>query len=259
MARKAESWLWSELGLTPGEDLLSRLSELQGQLMAEALAQAGGEDSARVTRLSRELESSRDRLHEVRHRLRNQLQSVVGALSTQYETESSPRTRQALQSSIARLVAVAAVNDLLTHDDPRGAPLLETLEAMARQIVAQMGAGARVRVSAEGGGVALDRRQEVVLAMIAAELTANAVEHGFREGRSGTVTVRLSAGKGEGWLEVGDDGGGFPPGFDLSRPRGQGLRLVTRMARRDLGGEASASNEGGARVRVAFPRSPGGE
>ncbi len=259
MEGRQTDWLWSELGLDPGGDLLSRLSVLQGQLVAKVLAQAGGEDSERVTRLSRELESSRDRLHEVRHRLRNQLQSVVGALSTQYEVEHSPRTRQALQSSIARLVAVAAVNDLLTHDDPRGAPLLETLEAVARQIVEQMGAGARVRVRAEGGGVALDRRKEAVLAMIAAELAANAVEHGFWGGRSGAITVGLSGGGGEGWLEVRDDGCGFPPGFDLSRPKSQGLRLVTRMASRDLGGEATAWNEAGARVRVTFPRPHGGE
>jgi len=259
MAGRREDWLWNELGLESGGDLLSRLGEVQGQLMAEALAQAGGEQSERVAQLSRELEGIRDRLHEMRHRLRNQLQSVVGALSTQYETESSPRTRQALQSSIARLVAVAAVNDLLTHDSSAGAPLLDTLETVVRQIVEQMGAGARVRVRAEGGGVALDRRKEAVLAMIAAELAANAVEHGFWGGRSGAITVCLSAGRGEGKLEVRDDGCGFPPGFDLGRPRSQGLRLVTRMARRDLGGEASAWNEAGARVRVAFPLSQGGE
>jgi two-component sensor histidine kinase len=203
--------------------------------------------------LSQELERAQDRLREARHRLRNQLHSVVATLSAQQAAELSPQTRKALQSSIARVAAITVVNDLLTSDLSAEIPLLGTLEVLARQLVSQMGAEGRLRVRGEGQGLALEGRRAAAVAMLAAELVANAVEHGFWGNRRGMVAVRLDMEQELGVLEVCDDGCGFPPGFDPHRSGGLGWRLVTRMVRRDLGGEVTVENRAGARVRVEFP------
>jgi signal transduction histidine kinase len=46
-------------------------------------------------------------------------------------------------------------------------------------------------------------------------------------------------------LEVRDTGCGLPPDFDLARTSGLGLRLVARLAERELGGCATAHNVAG--------------
>lgn len=253
MGEARGDWLWSELGVEPGQNLLARLGELQGRVVEAALASSWPGSSTDSARLSRELESAQDRLREARHRLRNQLQSVVATLSAQQAEAQSPKTRQALQSSLARVAAIATVNDLLTGEEEEAAPLLDILERLAGQIVAQLGAERRVRVRRKGAGMFLEGRRAAVVAMVAAELVANAVEHGFWGERRGTVTVRLERGAGRGALEVSDDGAGFPPGFDPRRPRSLGWRLVTRLVTRDLEGEVSVTNGIGARVRVEFP------
>lgn len=261
MAEARGEWLRSELGVEPGQSLLTRLGELQGRLVEEALrprsvrpqGDAHPAPQDRAARLSQELEHAQDRLREARHRLRNQLQSVVSTLSSQQAGEQSAQTRKALQSCLARVTAIATVNDLLTSEEVETAPLPDTLARLARQIVAQMGAEGRVRVRCEGEGPSLEGGKAAVVAMITAELVANAVEHGFWGERRGTITVRLGQGKRRLTLEVGDDGCGFPPGFDPARARSLGWQLISRMVTRDLKGVVSVTHGIGARVRVEFP------
>ena len=54
-------------------------------------------------------------------------------------------------------------------------------------------------------------------------------------------------------LEMKDTGRGLPPGFDISLTESLGLKLVARLAERDLRGSIAAWNAEGACFRIRFP------
>ena len=70
--------------------------------------------------------------------------------------------------------------------------------------------------------------QPVRAAAAVNELIANAAKHAYRGKQGGRVQVRV-AGVGEDKLSISvrDEGTGLPQGFDLGRPKGLGMRIVT--------------------------------
>ncbi len=76
------------------------------------------------------------------------------------------------------------------------------------------------------------------------ELLSNSLEHGFADGRCGTVhvTCRNDSVTGEIALTVEDDGHGLPPGFDLQTTKSLGLYIAKSLAQQIDGRLSIASN-----------------
>jgi two-component sensor histidine kinase len=253
-----ESFLWHD-----ESELLARLAEQQSRLVSDTLARAASTDqivrekeqlASDLSGARAALDGSLDRLQEVHHRVRNHLQTLTGLLSAQELPEESPAARRALQNSIARITAVAAIHDLLARE-PRSSRLRlpELAQRLAGHLLHQAGAEQRLQVRIAVSPIDLPQREATAFVLILAELLSNAIEHGFPEGEGGEIDLTITCAPGEVALEVRDSGRGLPLGFDLSNADGLGLGLVTRLAERDLGGTASAWNDGGACFRVAFP------
>jgi two-component sensor histidine kinase len=249
-----------QLSLYDEASLLKRLSEQQSRLVSEVLEQAAQtrEVSADNARLASDLAGSRDRLQEVHHRIRNHLQTVVGLLASEQAAETSPGARRALQRSVARVASIAAIHDLLARDPATGDLRLPSLaEQLARHLISQAGAEQRLKVRTEICPMTLSPRRATAVVLILTELLCNAIEHGFPSGESGDILLRVARQDADALLEVHDTGRGLPAGFDLARVESLGLRLVSRLAERDLGGRATAHDAGGACFRVVFPASGG--
>jgi anti-sigma regulatory factor (Ser/Thr protein kinase) len=90
------------------------------------------------------------------------------------------------------------------------------------------------------------------LALVVSEAITNALEHGYRDGPAGDVTVTLEVGDQAFMLRVRDRGVGLSPPRE-SPSLGHGLRLISTLAR-DV--HLSESDDGGIEVSVSFPRAP---
>jgi two-component sensor histidine kinase len=92
----------------------------------------------------------------------------------------------------------------------------------------------------------------IPLGIILTEVVLNALQHGFPEGREGTITISLLATGDQGFeLIVKDNGVGIPEDFDLANPKSFGLRLVNVFARQ-MNGTVQINNSGGTEFRVQF-------
>jgi len=179
---------------------------------------------------------------EIHHRVKNNLQTVASLLRLQArDTEVEPR--KALEDSVNRILAIAAVHEVLTEqrdDDVDPAQLLGRLRAM---LVQDVGAAGHV-VAAELEPVMLAGQRATALALVFSELLGNAFEHGGAH-----VSIGLHGVHGQVVLEVGDDGAGI--GADA---KGTGLSIVRAIVRDELGGTLElAGGEGGTRAEVRFP------
>ena len=110
----------------------------------------------------------------------------------------------------------------------------------------------------------------IPLGLIANELILNSVKHGLN-GNQGGLRIRLDyltnsierqAGKtlDAGWaqLQIADTGPGLPAGFDITKTKSMGLRLVNMLVRQ-LRGQLEMSKGPGAKLLVSFPLESLGE
>jgi two-component sensor histidine kinase/putative methionine-R-sulfoxide reductase with GAF domain len=177
---------------------------------------------------------------EIHHRVKNNLQTVASMLRLQARsTEVDPR--RALEDSVNRILAIAAVHEALTERSEDDVDLGELIERLRRMIVQGLGAGKRVESRVEP--VSLAGSRATALALVFSELLQNALEHGGT-----TVSIELSRQNGSVLLAVADDGSGVG-----GAKHGTGLSIVEALVRDGLGGTLTLAGEGGLRAEVEFP------
>jgi two-component sensor histidine kinase len=179
---------------------------------------------------------------EIHHRVKNNLQTVASLLRLQARADGAVDPRKALEDSVNRILAIAAVHEVLTErrdDDVDLAELFERLRAMLVQ-----GLAAGREVDAELESVSLAGNRATALALVFSELLQNALEHGGPH-----VHVELARQNGEGVLAIADDG----PGIATEPTAGTGLSIVRALVRDELRGTIELRSEGGMRAEVRFP------
>ncbi len=178
---------------------------------------------------------------EIHHRVKNNLQTVASLLRLQAASAEPIDPRKALGDSVNRILAIAAVHEVLTerHDDD--VDLGDLVDRLRSMLVQGLGAGKQVRSRLEP--VSLHGERATALALVFCELLGNALEHGGDE-----VQVELARANGRVYLTVADNGSWR----DGSR-EGTGLSIVRALVREELDGELLLVSDGGLRAEVAFP------
>jgi two-component sensor histidine kinase/putative methionine-R-sulfoxide reductase with GAF domain len=179
---------------------------------------------------------------EIHHRVKNNLQTVASLLRLQAH---SPNTdpRKALEDSVNRILAIAAVHEVLTEQRDEVVELRELLDRLRAMLVQGLAAGKDVRADLEP--VSISGNRATALALVFSELLQNALEHGGE-----AVSIELAQRNGEVLLAIADNGGGIE-----GAPEGTGLSIVSALVRDELQGRLDLTSEGGMRAEVTFPAS----
>ena len=178
---------------------------------------------------------------EIHHRVKNNLQTVASLLRLQARAEGVD-PRKALEDSVNRVLAIAAVHEVLTEQRDDDVDLADLLGRLRAMLVQGFAPGKRVEATLEPVTVRGDRA--TALALVFSELFQNALEHG-----GPTVSVELVGRNGDVVLAVADDG----RGIDGDPTQGTGLSIVRALVRNELGGRLSLESVGGLRAEVVFP------
>jgi two-component sensor histidine kinase/putative methionine-R-sulfoxide reductase with GAF domain len=179
---------------------------------------------------------------EIHHRVKNNLQTVASLLRLQARASEDVDPREALEHSVNRILAIAAVHELLTERRDEDVDIADLIERLRAMLVQGVGGGKDVSSSLEP--VALPGARATALALVFAELLQNALEHGGDH-----VRVELARANGEVTLAIADDG----VGVDDSVAMGTGLSIVRALVRDELRGTLELSRDGGTRAEVVFP------
>jgi two-component sensor histidine kinase/putative methionine-R-sulfoxide reductase with GAF domain len=179
---------------------------------------------------------------EIHHRVKNNLQTVASLLRLQARSADTVDPREALEHSVNRILAIAAVHELLTErreEDVELSDLIGRLRAMLVQ-----GVGGGKDVTAELAAVTLPGARATALALVFAELLQNALEHGGNR-----ISVELRRRNGDVVLAIADDGSGL----EDDAAAGTGLSIVRALVRDELRGTLELTSGSGTRAEVVFP------
>jgi two-component sensor histidine kinase/putative methionine-R-sulfoxide reductase with GAF domain len=174
---------------------------------------------------------------EIHHRVKNNLQTVASLLRLQASAEGVD-PREALEHSVNRILAIAAVHEALTEQREEDVELAELIDRLRAMLVQGIGGGREVEAHLEH--VSLAGNRATALALVFSELLQNALEHG-----AGRIEIELAQRNGDVVLAIADEGGGTDGARD-----GTGLSIVRALVADELQGSFVLS---GPRAEVVFP------
>lgn len=260
--RKDGSTFWNALYLSPvrndaGEIRFFFASQLDvterveaQKLIAEQRQQVQMEIERRTHDLKTALDEKTLLLHEVDHRVKNNLTMIGSLLRLQARSIDDPRIAAKLEAMLERVDALATVHRrLYQSEDITRFDLGAFVENLAADVIGASGR-ANIAFDADVESIMIPSGQAAAVGLILNEIVTNAVKHAFADGRAGRLTVRAQREGENAVIEIGDDGPGMDP---ATNSEGLGHSLITRLSRQ-VGATTRWSGEGpGTTVTIMLP------
>lgn len=247
--RKDGTRFWDRLDLSPIQRADGTVRGFLG-VHADVTSKRATE-RAHAHELELSLQQRTTLLHEVDHRVKNNLQLISSLLMLQSRRITSPDTRVALRGMLERVNAVATVHRRLFKSED-----LERFDvaAFVRDLVGDLAGsagrdGVTVRLDLEP--VAVPASQAAPIALVLNELVGNALKHAFPEGRTGAIDVALARTPQGFEIVVADDGVGAG-----DAPKGFGSTIVQLLGKQLRAEIAIQATQPGQRVVVSIPLNP---
>lgn len=261
--RKDGSTFWNALYLSPvrndeGDVVFFFASQLdvsdrvQAQAtIAEQKTAVEREVEARTADLKAALEAKTLLLHEVDHRVKNNLTMIGSLLRLQARSIADPAITSKLETMLERVDALATVHRRLYQSDDINR---FDVGAFAENLVADVvGASGRTDILIETDitPIEVPSSKAAALGLILNEITTNAIKHAFIDGKAGTITIRAGVDESDAVVEISDDGHGLST--QQAKADGMGKTLIARLARQVNADVCWSDAAPGARVTVSFP------
>ena len=191
-------------------------------------------------------------IREIHHRVKNNLQTVASLLRLQGRRLNDPTAKVALAEAVRRVGTIAVVHDLLAHD-PGEVVNFNDVAMRVVGLTIETGAPIEANYSIEKNFGDLPSDKATPLALVLAELVANALEHAGANRTEVTFKILCQRNLPGLEIEIIDDGPGIELPVDTSK--GLGLSIVTTLVRDELKGEIEFSHEAphGTKVRIEIP------
>ena len=197
-------------------------------------------DVSELRRREQELLTKDATIREIHHRVKNNLQSVAALLRLQARRTDDEQARAALSEAERRVGTIALVHETLSKGFEETVDFDEVADQGFRAVAEVAAYDQRIERQRTGDSFGRLRAEDATsLAMILSELVQNAIEHGFPDGRVGTVSVDVKRVAGVPGapdvltVKITDDGVGFTDG---RRPgSGLGTQIVESLVQ-DLRG-----------------------
>jgi PAS domain S-box-containing protein len=242
-AGKPTHWLGICADVTERKAREAGLAE-QAESLSRALA-------ARAADVERALAQKTTLLHEVDHRVKNNLQLISSLLLLQSRRIEDETARLAVRGMLDRVSAVATVHRRLFQNDEIAR--FDVAEFMRDLVADLVGAAGRrdLTVHLDLERIEVPSSQAAPLALLLNELLTNVIRHAYRPGEGGPIYARLTRDHGDFVIEVSDRGRGLPD--PEAPPRGFGLTIVQLLSEQLRAQTRFADAQPGLRATVRTP------
>ncbi len=236
-------------------EITGKFFEIDGELLSLAIARDITERKAAEEQIKRSLREKDMLMHEIHHRVKNNLQVVSSLLSMQARTTRNKEAIDVLSKSQSRINTMALIHtQLYESGDLSELNMKEFVGTLSEQLfrsyqVNDTKIARIVHVTDRKFPISVG----VYVGLIINELLSNALQHAFGERKDGKIEVDLTAPDSDRVnLRVSDDGVGLPPGFDINAAKTLGLCLVKILVEDQLQGRLEVISDEGVTFNMEF-------
>jgi PAS domain S-box-containing protein len=195
-------------------------------------------------------------LKEVHHRVKNNMQVIIGILDLQARSSGNPELTGMLNESQSRIRSMALVHEkLYGSKDFARIDMAGYLRTLSQDLFQshKINPG-RIDLIIQTDGVHVDINKAIPCGLILNELISNALKHAFPGDRQGELQIIIREEKNtEIEIVVRDNGLSLPDNVDIHQPRTVGLHLVNGLVKNQLDGQMEVRRDNGTEFRIKFP------
>jgi PAS domain S-box-containing protein len=218
------------------------------------------ENAVLLEKSRRDAEYKEILLHEVNHRVKNNLAAIIGLLYAQQRSignDMKEDFRKVMKELAHRIETLALVHNLLSSTKWNSLSLPWLFKEILQSATKIVPEGKCLKYSVSDIDARVPAQLANSLSLIIFELTTNTIKHALRDRELVNVTITNE------WTPQGlliqyrDDGPGFPDEVIKMEKVNLGLDLVRTLASHDLQGELILNNASGAVVEIRLGKDTG--
>lgn len=197
-----------------------------------------------------------DLLHEVNHRVKNNLFSILGLIVSEKRYArgaNKAAVTEVMEGLEQRIEGMLAVHQILSDSQWSAMKLSDLAQHIVGMVIRSNGSDRKIAVQINPSDVYVSPRQANNLALIFNELVTNSIKYGLTGVETPKISVAIAA-NGDGISVIyRDNGSGFSDEVVGQRRYNAGLTLIHQLMTESLQGNIELKNENGAVVGCAFP------
>lgn len=209
-----------------------------------------------LAQLEQALAAKTTLIHEIHHRIKNNLQTVASLLNLQATRLEHPQANAALLTSRDRVIAIAEIHTMLHQHDQGGVIVIDDYLYTLIEHIKQAYDALDIVFTIIGDRFTLSLQQAVPLGLAVNELLINVIKHAFPTTHADPrVTVYLSRDTSVFTITIEDNGVGITDAYDPFTSDSFGMTIVRSLAAQ-LDGTVTFANrqsEQGLQVIVNVP------
>ncbi|HTD42268.1 MAG TPA: histidine kinase dimerization/phosphoacceptor domain -containing protein [Mucilaginibacter sp.] len=190
---------------------------------------------------------------EIHHRVKNNLQIIMGLLQRQSSFIDNAEALTAIQNSEHRMRSIALIHQKLYQSDDLA---VIDMSAYVEDLIAYLrdcfDTGSRINFLREIEDIQLDVAQAVPMGLILNEAITNSIKYAFPGNELGLISIILrQINENEYLLIISDNGIGLPLNFNIERNNSLGMNLINGLARQ-LNGSLEIETHDGLALKIVF-------
>jgi PAS domain S-box-containing protein len=195
-------------------------------------------------------------LREIHHRVKNNMQVIIGLLDLQASSSGNPELMEMLNKGQSRIRSMALVHEkLYASKDFTRINLAGYLRTLSQDLFQSYKINpGKIDLIIQTDGVYVDINKAIPCGLVLNELISNVLKHAFPGDRQGELQIIIREEKNtEMEIVVRDNGMGLPDDVDIHQPRTMGLNLVNGLVKKQLKGQMEVRRDNGTEIRIKFP------
>lgn len=190
-------------------------------------------------------------LKELHHRVKNNLQVIVGLLQLQSKKVNAPEMTNLLDDATRHINSMALVHEMLYQQNDYEVVLMKDyLTKLCNQIIKSF-YDKKIAVLISTENVALPINRAIPIGLMISELITNSNKYAFNN-NEGTIHINLIEDtKNHFKFEYLDNGKGLPENYNEKMKKTMGLRLLTMLSE-EIDGTLALTNENGFKATIHF-------
>jgi PAS domain S-box-containing protein len=193
-------------------------------------------------------------LHEIHHRVKNNMQVINSLLKLQSNNIEDEQTKEILKDSQSRVYAMSAVHETLHGSENLSEIDLKSyLSKITTSIFQTYSVNhGMIKLNSDVEGLPISLNQAYPLGLVINELISNSLKYAFPDERKGEINVNMKKQDQKLQLTVIDDGVGIPDDLDWKNSKSLGLKLVRTLVENQLDGSIDMENKNGTKFIIKF-------
>lgn len=192
-------------------------------------------------------------LQESHHRIKNNLQIIIGLLYNQKaysKNHAEVDISFVIDSIVGRIKSISAVHDLLSKNS-YGSNIIQINKIIDEILYLFREQGIEFKKEVDDTSIVYNKG--TAFAMILNELITNSFRHAFEGQETKSITIKCKSSNDEFLLTVSDDGIGLPKGFDFEKTDSVGMSIIRNLVC-DLHGSIKFHNNNGTCAIITIPK-----